>query len=103
MSPPDTHRRQFLKNIAALSGLAGGAMFGSERDKRSQKICTHGQNCAPTPLKQGFPLRLVVSGLQGIDHVKWPRRIYLVDRPHMRNRESTKYPSPRPGSRIALV
>jgi hypothetical protein len=32
---------------------------------------------------------------QGIDNMKWPRRIHLVDRPHMRNRESRKYASPR--------
>ena len=49
--------------------------------------------------EQGFPLRLIVPGWQGINNVKWLRRIYLVDQPHMVNMESTKYPSPRPDRR----
>jgi len=43
--------------------------------------------------EQGFPLRLVVPGWQGINNVKWLRRIDLVDEPYMSMMEATKYPS----------
>ena len=59
-------------------------------------LVVYGQNGEPIRPEQGFPLRLVVPGWQGINNVKWLRRIYLVDEPHMGNMESTKYPSPRP-------
>ncbi len=59
-------------------------------------LVAYGQNGEPIRPEQGFPLRLVVPGWQGINNVKWLRRIYLVDEPHMGNMESTKYPSPRP-------
>src|SRR5215469_5232781 len=59
-------------------------------------LVAYGQNGEPVRPEQGFPLRLVTPGWQGINNVKWLRRIYLTDAPHMGNMESTKYPSPRP-------
>lgn len=59
-------------------------------------LVAYGQNGEPIRPEQGFPLRIVVPGWQGINNVKWLRRIYVVDQPQMSNMESTKYPSPRP-------
>jgi len=43
--------------------------------------------------EQGFPLRLIVPGWQGINNVKWLRRIDLVDEPYMFMMETSRYPS----------
>ena len=43
--------------------------------------------------EQGYPLRLVVPGWEGINNVKWLRRIKVVDKPYMGMMEATKYPS----------
>jgi sulfane dehydrogenase subunit SoxC len=59
-------------------------------------LVAYGQNGEPLRPEQGFPLRLVVPGWEGINNVKWLRRIYIVDEPSMGNMESTKYPSLRP-------
>jgi len=56
-------------------------------------LVAYGQNGEPIRPEQGFPLRLVVPGWQGINNVKWLRRIGVVDEPYMSNLESTKYPS----------
>jgi sulfane dehydrogenase subunit SoxC len=46
--------------------------------------------------EQGYPLRLVVPGWEGVNNVKWLRRIKLVDQPYMTHLETTQYPSIRP-------
>src|SRR6476620_10248640 len=56
-------------------------------------LVAYAQNGEPVRPEQGFPLRLIVPGWQGINNVKWLRRIDLVDEPYMAMMESTKYPS----------
>jgi sulfane dehydrogenase subunit SoxC len=56
-------------------------------------LVAYGQNGEPVRPEQGYPLRLIVPGWQGINNVKWLRRIKLVDEPYMAMMESTKYPS----------
>lgn len=56
-------------------------------------LVAYGQNGEPVRPEQGFPLRLIVPGWQGINNVKWLRRIAAVDEPAMSMLESTKYPS----------
>src|SRR6266481_868134 len=56
-------------------------------------IVAYGQNGEPVRPEQGFPLRLVVPGWQGINNVKWLRRIDLVDEPYMFMMETSRYPS----------
>ena len=46
-------------------------------------IVAYGQNGEPIRPHQGYPLRLVVPGFQGKYHVKWLRRLRLVERPLM--------------------
>ena len=56
-------------------------------------LVAYGQNGEAVRPEQGYPLRLIVAGWEGINNVKWLRRIKLVDQPYMDMRESTKYPS----------
>ena len=56
-------------------------------------LIAYGQNGEPVRPEQGYPLRLLVPGYEGINNVKWLRRIKVVDQPYMGMRESTKYPS----------
>ena len=56
-------------------------------------LVAYGQNGEPVRPEQGFPLRLVAPGWQGINNVKWLRRIDLVDEPYLGMMESTKYPT----------
>ena len=78
-------------------GVRGGANWlvaeGAEATKISTSLpmgkamddvlVAYGQNGEPVRPHQGYPLRLVVPGFQGKYHVKWLRRIQVVDRPYM--------------------
>ncbi len=41
--------------------------------------------------ENGYPLRLIVPGWEGVTHVKWLRRLHLTDRPVMARNETAKY------------
>ena len=56
-------------------------------------LLAYGQNGEAVRPEQGYPMRLLVPGYEGINSVKWLRRIKLVDQPYMGMLESTKYPS----------
>jgi sulfane dehydrogenase subunit SoxC len=58
-------------------------------------LVAYGQNGEPVRPEQGFPLRLIVPGWQGLNNVKWLRRIDLVDEPYMAMMETSRYPSMR--------
>ena len=45
-------------------------------------VC-YGQNGEPVRPHQGFPLRLIVPGFEGMVNVKWLRRIKLVEKNYM--------------------
>jgi sulfane dehydrogenase subunit SoxC len=76
---------------------------GAEKGKHSKSIpmekamddmmVAYGQNGEAIRPEQGYPLRLLVPGWEGINNVKWLRRIKVVDEPVMAMRETTKYPS----------
>ena len=46
-------------------------------------IVAYAMNGEPLRPQQGFPLRIVVPGMEGILHVKWLRRIKVVDQFYM--------------------
>jgi sulfane dehydrogenase subunit SoxC len=62
-------------------------------------LVAYGQNGEPIRPDNGFPLRLVVPGYEGINQVKWLHRIQVVDRPYLTYQEQTLYISPDPRSR----
>ena len=59
-------------------------------------IVAYGQNGEPVRPQNGFPLRLVVPGWEGVRHVKWLRRLKVVDRPYLTQTESSINPRLRP-------
>jgi sulfane dehydrogenase subunit SoxC len=89
------------------AGIQAGAKWiiaeGAEKGKHSKSIpiekalddmlVAYGQNGEAIRPEQGYPLRLLVPGWEGINNVKWLRRIKVVDAPVMAMRETTKYPS----------
>lgn len=96
-----------LSLLLDRAGVQKGATWivaeGSEEGKHAKSIplekalddvlVAYGQNGEAIRPEQGYPLRLVVPGWEGINNVKWLRRIKVVDQPYMGMMESTKYPS----------
>lgn len=59
-------------------------------------IVAYGQNGEALRPENGYPLRLIVPGFEGIYNVKWLRRIKIVDEPVHGRSESTGYSVIRP-------
>ena len=59
-------------------------------------VC-YGQNGEMLRPEQGFPLRLLVPGVQGVSSVKWLRRIEVGDRPWNLREEALHYIDLMPG------
>lgn len=54
-------------------------------------ILAYAQNGEALRPEQGYPLRLLVPGLEGNTHIKWLRRIKVSDKPFMTREETSKY------------
>jgi sulfane dehydrogenase subunit SoxC len=90
-----------LDRVGVQRGAAWVVAEGSEAGKHTKSIplekamddllVAYGQNGEPLRPQQGYPLRLLVPGWEGINNVKWLRRIKVVDKPYMGMWESTKY------------
>jgi sulfane dehydrogenase subunit SoxC len=59
-------------------------------------IVAYGQNGEALRPENGYPLRLIVPGFEGLANVKWLRRIKVVDEPYHARSESTGYSVLRP-------
>jgi sulfane dehydrogenase subunit SoxC len=57
----------------------------------SDVLVAYAQNGEPLRPEQGYPLRLVVPGWEGITNVKWVHRLKLIDQPAMTRWETAKY------------
>jgi len=96
-----------LSILLKQAGVQAGATWivgeGSEKGKHTKSIpiekamddvlVAYGQNGEALRPQQGYPMRLLVPGWEGINNVKWLRRIKVVNEPYMGMWESTKYPS----------
>jgi len=92
-----------LKKAGVQSGATWIVGEGSEKGKHTKSIpiekamddvlVAYGQNGEALRPQQGYPIRLLVPGWEGINNVKWLRRIKVVNEPYMGMWESTKYPS----------
>jgi sulfane dehydrogenase subunit SoxC len=92
-----------LKEAGVQKGATWIIAEGADEPKHSKSIplakamddalVAYGQNGEPVRPEQGFPLRFVVPGWQGINNVKWLRRIDLVDEPYMAMMETSRYPT----------
>jgi sulfane dehydrogenase subunit SoxC len=82
-----------LKEAGVQKGAAWIVAEGAEEVKGSSSIplakamddclVAYGQNGEPIRPQQGFPLRLLVPGFEGIYQIKYLRRIKVVDRDYM--------------------
>jgi sulfane dehydrogenase subunit SoxC len=95
-----------LATILKEAGVQKSATWiiaeGADENKHSKSIpiqkamddalVAYAQNGEPVRPEQGYPLRLVIPGWQGINNVKWLRRIDLVDEPYMGMMEISRYP-----------
>ena len=92
-----------LKKAGVQSAATWIIGEGSEKGKHTKSIpiekamddvlVAYGQNGEALRPQQGYPIRLLVPGWEGINNVKWLRRIKVVNEPYMGMWESTKYPS----------
>ena len=54
-------------------------------------LVAYAQNGEAVRPDQGYPLRFLVPGFEGVRNVKWLRRIKVVDQPYMTKWETTTY------------
>jgi sulfane dehydrogenase subunit SoxC len=91
-----------LKEAGVQKGATWIIAEGADANRHSKSIpiekawddalVAYAQNGEPVRPEQGYPLRLVIPGWQGINNVKWLRRIDLVDEPYMAMMEISRYP-----------
>ena len=62
-------------------------------------IVVYGQNGEMLRPEQGYPLRLLVPGVQGVSSVKWLRRLEIGDAPWNTREESLHYVDMMPGGK----
>jgi sulfane dehydrogenase subunit SoxC len=64
---------------------------------RDDVLVVYGQNGEMLRPEQGYPLRLLVPGVQGVSSVKWLRRLEVGDAPWNTREESLHYVDLMPG------
>ena len=76
----------------------GGSTARASRCRRRSTTASWRTRRTARPVRpdQGFPLRLVVPGMEGIYQVKWLRRIKVVDQPYLTFQEIVALPARRP-------
>jgi len=82
-----------LKEVGVQKGASWVVSEGAEEVKGAGSIplakamddclVAYGQNGEPLRPQNGFPVRLIVPGFEGIYNTKWLRRIKVVDRYYM--------------------
>ncbi|MGA0598404.1 sulfite dehydrogenase [Enterovirga sp. CN4-39] len=61
-----------------------------------EAFVAYGQNGEPLRPAHGYPMRLILPGLEGNLHIKWLRRLQFGDRPWMTRWETARYTQLRP-------
>jgi sulfane dehydrogenase subunit SoxC len=69
---------------------------------RADVILAYAQNGEMLRPEQGYPLRLIVPGCQGVMSVKWLRRLEISDQPFFSREETSKYSDLMPDGRARL-
>ena len=90
-----------LDEVGVKSGASWVLAEGAEASKLAAThplakamddvLVAYAQNGEPVRPHQGYPLRLVVPGFQGKYHVKWLKRLKVVDRPYIGYWEKHSY------------
>jgi sulfane dehydrogenase subunit SoxC len=85
----DTSRARFL--LAEGADAAGLTRTIPLEMALDDVLVVYGQNGEMLRPENGYPLRLVVPGVQGVSNVKWLRRIKVGDSPWSTREESLQY------------
>ena len=94
-----------LSRILDMAGVQKGASWivaeGIDSQKHSKSIpmekamddclVAYAQNGEAVRPEQGYPMRLVVPGWEGVNNVKYLRRIKVVEEPYLQERETDQY------------
>jgi sulfane dehydrogenase subunit SoxC len=64
------------------------------KDVLGEAMLVYAQNGEAIRPEQGYPVRLLLPGLEGNASVKWLRRIELAEQPFMTREETSKYTDP---------
>jgi len=92
----DRKARFLLAEGADASGLTRTVSMEMALD---DVMVVYGQNGEMLRPEQGYPLRLLVPGVQGVSSVKWLRRIELGDQPWNTREEAIHYIDLMPGGK----
>jgi len=68
-------------------GAEGGWTISIPLEFSEEIIVAYRQNGEAIRPEQGYPMRLVAPGLPGDHSVKWLRRVYVTNQPHMSSRD----------------
>ena len=79
--------------VAESADRVKHSMSVSLEKARDDALLAYGQNGEAVRPDQGYPLRLLVPGWEGVRNVKWLRRLKVVDQPYMTHTECSKNPS----------
>jgi len=96
MAGADTKRGRFV----LAEGADGSSMTRTlpmEMIESGEVLVAYGQNGEMLRPENGYPLRLVVPGVQGVSWVKYLRRIEVGDRPYATKDEALHYIDLMPG------
>ncbi len=83
-----------FSKFALAEGADGSSMTRTipvELIKSGEVLVAYGQNGEMLRPENGYPLRLVVPGVQGVSWVKWLRRIEVGDAPYASKDENVHY------------
>ena len=90
-----------LKAAGVRRGASWVVVEGADAGKHSKSLplakamddilLAYGQNGEALRPENGYPLRLVVPGFEGVGNVKWVRRIKVTNQPYMQKAESAGY------------
>jgi sulfane dehydrogenase subunit SoxC len=92
---------RILEMVGAQKGASWIVAEGAEGQMHSKSIpiekamddclVAYAQNGEAVRPEQGYPLRLLTPGWEGVNNVKWLRRIKVVDGPYLQERETDQY------------
>ncbi len=85
----DAHSTWMLAEGADAAGVARSIPLTDEI--MDEAFVAYGQNGEPLRPAHGFPIRLVMPGLEGNLNIKWLRRLKFGDQPWMTRWETARY------------
>ena len=101
-----------LKECGVQPGAAWVVAEGGDTEKHAKSmplekcmddiIVAYGQNGEALRREQGYPIRLMVPGWQGVNNVKYLRNIKVVDKPYYFQSETTAYTNLRPDGKASI-